>query len=280
MTDSIRTFYDPLAEHYHLLFDDWDKAIDRQSRVLDSLLSSRCPGNALKILDCACGIGTQSIALTRLGHRVTGSDLSLPAVERAANEARKRAPQIDFHISDMTSLQEITGKDFDVVVALDNALPHLSLDQLASAASAMKSVLKPGGLFIASIRDYDQILIEKPTIQQPAFYSSQGRKRIVHQVWDWIDEAKYVVHLYITRQTASGWEPLHFVSEYHCILREHLSTTLHRAGFTNVEWIMPSESGFYQPIVLGRSPIETHEHLPPLNHQRNSPFRAETDHRA
>jgi glycine/sarcosine N-methyltransferase len=254
MTDSIRSFYDPLAEHYHLLFDDWDKAIDRQSRALDSLLSSRCPAKALKILDCACGIGTQSIALAKLGHRVTGSDLSLLAVERAGNEVRKRALQIDFHVSDMRSLQEITDRDFDVVVALDNALPHLSLEQLASAASAMKSVLKPGGLFLASIRDYDQILVEKPTIQQPACYSSHGSRRIVHQVWEWVEANRYVVHLYITEQIAGGWESRHFVSEYGCILREQLSAILRGAGFEKVEWVMPSESGFYQPIVIAKSP--------------------------
>jgi glycine/sarcosine N-methyltransferase len=250
MTDPIRSFYDPLAEHFHLLFDDWDKAIDRQSRALDSLLRSRHPGNALKILDCACGIGTQSIALAKLGHRVTGSDLSLPAVERATKEAHKRALQINFHVSDMMSLQEITDKDFDVVVALDNALPHLNLDQLACAASAMKSVLKPDGLLMASIRDYDQILVEKPTIQQPAFYSSHGRRRIVHQVWDWVETDRYILHLYLTEQTANGWESRHFVSEYRPILREQLSATLCVAGFEHVEWIMPSESGFYQPIVI------------------------------
>ncbi len=255
MTDPIRSFYDPLAEHYHLLFDDWDKAIDRQSRALDSLLSSRPPAKRLKILDCACGIGTQSIALAKLGHQVTGSDLSLPAVERAAIEARKRALQIDFHVSDMTSLREITERDFDVVIALDNALPHLTLDQLTRAAPAFKSVLKPGGLFVASIRDYDEILLQKPTIQQPAFFSTHRDRRIVHQVWDWVDETKYVVHVYITSLAAEGWKSLHFVSEYYPICRQQLTAILRSAGFTDVEWAMPSESGFYQPIVMASLPM-------------------------
>jgi glycine/sarcosine N-methyltransferase len=255
MTDQIRSFYDPLAEHYHLLFDDWDNAIDRQSRVIGPLLSSRSPGKALKILDCACGIGTQSLALARLGHRVTASDLSPAAVTRARKEASKRSLEIDFHVSDMTTLPEIADRDFDVVIALDNALPHLSLEQLGRAASAIRSVLKPGGLLMASIRDYDQLLREKPTVQQPAFYSSDGNRRIVHQVWDWVDDAEYVVHLYITGQTTSGWESLHFVSKYHCILREQLSAVLHRAGFADIEWLTPSNSGFYQPIVMASLPM-------------------------
>jgi len=254
MTDPIRSFYDPLAAHYHLLFDDWDEAIDRQSRVLGPLLSSRSSIKRLKVLDCACGIGTQSLALAKLEHRVTGSDLSLTAVERARNEAQKRSLPIDFYVSDMTSLREIPERDFDLVVALDNALPHLPLDRLENAALAIKSVLKPGGMLMASTRDYDHLLIERLTIQQPAFYSDDGGMRIVHQVWDWIDEARYVLHLYVTRQTGSGWDSLHFVSEYHCILREQLSAILRNAGFENVEWIMPSESGFYQPIVIAKSP--------------------------
>jgi glycine/sarcosine N-methyltransferase len=157
MTDQIRDFYDALAEHYHLIFDDWDSAIDRQSKVLRQLLASHAPGGALKILDCACGIGTQSLALSKLGHRVFGTDLSPAAVTRARNEALKRSLEIDFYVSDITSLLEVTDRDFDAVVAMDNALPHLSLDQLEKAASAMNKPLKPGGLFLASIRDYDQI---------------------------------------------------------------------------------------------------------------------------
>jgi len=249
MTDPIRSFYDSLAAHYHLLFDDWDEAIDR----LGAILTLHAQAKTLKILDCACGIGTQSLALAKLGHNVSGSDLSIAAVERARNEARNRSLPIDFHVCDMTSLREIPAHDLDLVVALDNALPHLSLDQLANAASAIKSVLKPNGLMMASIRDYDQILIERPTIQTPAFYSSHGNRRIVHQVWDWIDEARYVLHLYITQQTYAGWDSLHFVSEYHCIRREQLSVVLRDAGFENVEWIMPSKSGFYQPIVIAKS---------------------------
>jgi hypothetical protein len=108
---------------------------------------------------------------------------------------------------------------------------------------------------MASIRDYDRILREKPTVQQPAFFSSDGNRRIVHQVWDWVDDAKYVVHLYITRQTTSGWEPLHFVSEYYSIRRRQLTAIFRSAGFTNVDWVMPLESRFYQPIVMGRQPM-------------------------
>lgn len=72
----------------------------------------------------------------------------------------------------MISLAEIQVNNFDVVAALDNALPHLSALDLCEAVQAMSSKLKPSGMFIASIRDYDKLLAERPTIQQPAFYGT------------------------------------------------------------------------------------------------------------
>jgi hypothetical protein len=42
----------------------------------------------------------------------------------------------------------------------------------------------------------------------------------------------------------------HFVSEYRCLQRQELTSALTDAGFTNIEWQMPAQSGFYQPIVM------------------------------
>ena len=235
-----------------MIFEDWDRAIDRQGKVLDNLLKANLPSQNLRILDCACGIGTQALGFAKSGHRVTASDLSEAAVARARNEARIRNLDISFSISDMTSMSGIIAADFDVIAALDNALPHLSKDQVRSTLRASSLRLKPNGLFVASIRDYDELLKSRPTVQQPAFYGSPGARRVVHQVWDWIDETRYVVHLYITQQSNQVWTAHHFVSEYRSIRRDELSKELESVGFKEVQWLMPSESGYYQPIVVAR----------------------------
>jgi 2-polyprenyl-3-methyl-5-hydroxy-6-metoxy-1,4-benzoquinol methylase len=252
MAEKILEFYEALADHYHLIFDDWDRAIERQAKILNPLLTSQTSVHPLKILDCACGIGTQAIGFAAMGHHVVASDLSRAEVKRAQDEAVCRSLRISFYVSDMTSLLEVAESEFDVVVAMDNALPHLNVAQLEQAARAIASKLRPKGLFLASIRDYDKLILQRPTIQEPAFYGTHGNRRIVHQVWDWIDDARYVVHLYIATKSGEGWETHHFVSEYRCLLREELSDILRNAGFETVHWLMPSESGFYQPIVLAR----------------------------
>jgi glycine/sarcosine N-methyltransferase len=154
----------------------------------------------------------------------------------------------------MASLGEIAEDDFDLVAALDNALPHLTTIELNHAVQAMGSKLRPGGWFLAGIRDYDALILEKPTIQGPACYGEQPERRIIHQLWDWIGSATYIVHLYITIHTGAGWVSHHFTSQYRCLKREELSSTLATAGFRQIRWLMPVASGFYQPIVLAQKP--------------------------
>jgi glycine/sarcosine N-methyltransferase len=250
MTRTNLRFYEELAAHYHLIFDDWNAAIERQAQVLGPLIHSHAIGNCLRVLDCSCGIGTQSLGFAKLGYSVLGSDMSPAAIKRAKKEASNRDLSISFRVSDMTSLAEIAETGFDVVATLDNALPHLDANELMLAIRAMASRIKPGGLLLASIRDYDALKAERPTIQEPAFYGRGGDNRIVHQVWDWTGLDRYVVHLYITIHAGREWTVHHFVSEYRCVLRDELSNVLRSSGFSTPKWFMPAESGFYQPVML------------------------------
>ncbi len=252
MSTSPVPFYDNLAEFYHFLFDDWDAAIHRQAAVLEPLLAGHLPHRPLRILDCACGIGTQALGFAKHGHDVTATDLSPAAIARAQREAETRGLHLNFFVADMTSLAGVPPSDFDVIAAFDNALPHLGPAQLASTLRAAGTKLRPGGLFVTSLRDYDTLIQQRPTIQPPAFHGAAGQRRIVHQVWDWHRPDSYTVHLYLTLENDGGWHAHHFTSEYRCLLRPELTAALHEAGFVEVQWLMPETSGFYQPIVTAR----------------------------
>jgi len=60
--------------------------------MLDNMFAARGFDRSARILDCACGIGTQAIGLAALGYCVTASDLS----EGALAEAKKRAEKIRY----------------------------------------------------------------------------------------------------------------------------------------------------------------------------------------
>jgi len=255
LTSQVQDFYDALAPHYHLIYEDWDVAIGRQAHALDALLARHAAGRRpLKILDCACGIGTQAIGLAQLGHRVVASDLSPASVDRASHEARARGVNLDAIVSDMTSLKEIPEHSFDAVIAMDNALPHLEADQLPLACAAIAARIRPGGIFVAGIRDYDALLADKPAAFPPAFYGAEGNRRIYHQVWEWLDLLHYRFHIYLTTQTAGEWQVEHYVSFYRCLLRHEFDTALRAAGFSRTEWLFPPDNGFHQPVVRATLP--------------------------
>lgn len=246
--------YDELANHYHLIFENWDASVERQAAILSSLIKLKGGlDSTAHILDCACGIGTQSLGLAKAGFRVTGCDISPKSIERARVEACQRNLDIQFSVANMLDMTGF-GAHFDAVICMDNALPHLeTAEQLIQAAIQIRGRLRPGGLFMASIRDYDCLLKERPVVQGPSFYSDQGRRRIVFQVWDWADDRQYTFHLYITHEAGKSWQTFHTSGVYRSVLRDEVAAALGRTGFTNLRWLFPAESGFYQPIVLAEA---------------------------
>jgi glycine/sarcosine N-methyltransferase len=259
MSEQARRCYDELAAEYHLIFADWNASIARQAAVIGPHLEREAGGSrSLRILDCACGIGTQALGLAQRGHRITGSDLSAAAVNRARREASDRGLHARFVVADMLDLTPVNEENFDAVVCLDNSLPHLeSYEQLCQAAMEIRKKLPSGGVFVASIRDYDHLIQERPAVDGPTFYMDEGKRRIVHQVWDWIDDRRYAFHLYITRQVSTGWESHHYTSTYRALLRNELTSAIQAAGFIDARWMLPVETGFYQPLLVAGTESST-----------------------
>ncbi|MGH8782149.1 class I SAM-dependent methyltransferase [Paraburkholderia sp.] len=245
-TDS---FYDSLASSYHLIFDDWERAISRQSVVLAQLLPS--PEKTGTVLDCACGIGTQALGLARVGYDVEGTDLSRLEVQRASREAAVRGLSIPFRVDDMRILATCESGQYGATIALDNAVPHLdSDDEVAQAFNAMRRCLRPGGRVLVSLRDYGKLMVERPGGTPPMMFMDNGLRRIVHQVWDWHDERRYTVHLFITRAMSDGnWQSYHFVGRYRAITPKEVANHMRNVGLENVQILLPDVTGYYQPVV-------------------------------
>jgi SAM-dependent methyltransferase len=254
MADNVRTFYDELAASYHLIYADWDASVRRQGQALDRIVREALGDGSWSILDAACGIGTQAIGLALAGHRVRGTDLSPAAVTRAADEARRWDVALDLGVADLRHLDQHVEGTFDVVIACDNALPHLLTDaELHQAAAGIRAKLRPGGLFIGSTRDYDAIVLERPRATSPQVVDDSAGRRISFQVWDWsADGRTYELNLFLVRQQADGWHTDSYSATYRALQRSELTATLEAAGFADVRWRMPPESGFFQPIVLAR----------------------------
>jgi len=251
---STRAFYDGLAPEYDRIYGDWPASIRRQAEALNAVIRDALGAGPHRILDCTCGIGTQALGLAELGHRVTGSDLSPGAIRRAGEEAGARGLSIAFHVVDLLDLGDQVGAGFDVVLSADNALPHLlSEADLRRGVRNMVSRLRPGGLFLASTRDYDRILEEKPEGTGPGMTGPPGNRRASFQLWEWEPDGRtYRVQLFFLDEEEGGWRTRCHTARYRGVRREELSGLLGEAGIMAPRWLEPEHTGFFQPMVVGR----------------------------
>jgi glycine/sarcosine N-methyltransferase len=246
--------YDEMAEIYHLMFEDWEASIRRQGQVIAKLLGS--PGQLGRVLDAACGIGTQSLALAYLGYRVEGSDISAGEVARARREASLRGLTCEFRIQDMRTLTPTVEK-YGAVVVMDNALPHLASDaEILTTLGAILRSMSTGGILLLSLRDYARLLQTRPTFQEPVFYGGNGDRRIYFQVWDWKDDRTYVVHLHLSVEEPAGWVAHHSVGRYRAITVEEMAALVQQSGFVDVTMLSAATTGYHQPIISARAPCD------------------------
>jgi SAM-dependent methyltransferase len=152
---------------------------------LSALLEAEWPGHGKRVLDVACGIGTQAIALAMRGYSVTTSDLSVKAVERARQEAEKSGVAIDLSVCDMRRAHAHHGSGFGAVICCDNSLPHLLSDQdMLIAPGQMRDCLAVGGGCIVTVRDYEREARGRNLVKSQGARVENDRRSLVFQVWD------------------------------------------------------------------------------------------------
>lgn len=248
-------FYDDLADEYHLLFEDWWEAALEHGQIIDRLLLSLGVRPGARLLDCSCGIGTQAIPLALRGYRVLGSDISAAAVDRARREANERQTAVEFVVCDVRDVGRVMSSRFDITLACDNSLPHLLTDaDLLAALRSIRACLSVRGIFLASIRDYDELIRQRSTGVMPVTYFSGAATRIVGQAWEWSERAETVlIRLFVLQQQEGRWSCSVRATRYRALRRAEMDEALHQAGFGEVVWHTHDATGYHQPIVTARA---------------------------
>lgn len=247
--DIVQTFYDSLADHYDKLFQDWDATTREQAAILDRIFRQQGFDPAATVLDCACGIGTQTIGLADLGYPVTASDISEAELVQAKKRAEGR--NITFKKADFRELSKAFHQPFDIVIAMDNALPHmLTQEDLENAVRSITGQLKESGIFVGSIRDYDALRKEKPPYSPPYIHKTETGQRVSFQTWEWEEDCYKLVQYII--EDGKELEVSKFACLYRAVQRQELTELFLACGCSRVCWLFPEETGFYQPIILAK----------------------------
>ena len=248
----MRSFYDELADDYHLMFQDWDVSMEYQASVLSAVIEAGTKRSAGRVLDCSCGIGTQAIGLARMDHAsMIGTDLSPRAAARAKREAAARGVSLPTAAADMGALPFAEGV-FDAVLSADNSVPHLlTPDALTAGLSEMRRVLRPDGLLVLTVRDYDELRAKRPTTTSPQVSEHEAGRAIAFQLWHWHPDGEHydLEHFQLAPTGADKWDVRVRRATYWALGRAELAEFATAVGFRDVKWIEPVDSGYYQPIL-------------------------------
>ncbi len=198
----------------------------------------------------ACGIGTQSLGLAQLGYQLTASDLSPEEVTRARAEADKRQLNISFSVADMRETFQHHRQQFDLVIACDNAVPHLlSDDEIGVALQQFYACIRPGGGCLISVRDYENELGAGCEVRPYGVRDDEGKRYLVFQVWDW-QGVHYDVAMYFVEDHGSAECVTHVMrSRYYAVPTHTLIRLMQEVGFAEVKRI---DDRFFQPVIAGK----------------------------
>jgi SAM-dependent methyltransferase len=122
--------------------------------------SFRLPRDA-ELLDVGCGYGRHAIELGQGGYRVTGIDLSLPLLIRAADEAQRRSLSVNFVHADMREMA--FDAQFDGAYSFLTSFGYFDEETNLKVAASVQRALRPGGKFLLDTMNRDYIVADLPT---------------------------------------------------------------------------------------------------------------------
>lgn len=129
-------------------------------REVDFIESSLAVSKGAQVLDLGCGYGRHAIELVQRGLTVTGLDLSLPLLIRAADEAQRRALSVNFVHSDMRGLA--FDREFDGAYCMLTTFGYFDEESNLKVAEGIARALKPGGRFLLDVVNRDYIVGDLP----------------------------------------------------------------------------------------------------------------------
>ena len=105
-------------------------------------------------------------------------------------------------------------------------------------------------MFVASIRDYDELLEKKPPCSSPYIHKTEKGQRVSFQTWEWEGDIYKLIQYMIDDE--GSLQVNKFECAYRATRRKEMTDLFLKNGCREVEWKFPEETGFYQPIVIAK----------------------------
>jgi SAM-dependent methyltransferase len=133
---------------------------DQTMREVEFISEALRVGAGSEVLDIACGYGRHAFELVQRGYNVTGLDLSLPLLLRAAEESKRRSLFVKFVQGDMREME--FEQQFDGAYSMLTSFGYFDEDTNLRVAERICRALKPGARFLLDIVNRDYVVSDLP----------------------------------------------------------------------------------------------------------------------
>jgi SAM-dependent methyltransferase len=133
---------------------------DQTLREVEFISSALETPTGAEILDVGCGYGRHAIELVQRGYSVTGLDLSLPLLIRAADEAQRRGLAVNFVHADMREMS--FDKQFAGAYSMLTSFGYFDEETNLRVAERIGRSLKPGGRLLLDVLNRDYVVSDLP----------------------------------------------------------------------------------------------------------------------
>ncbi len=164
-------FYGDLAHDYEWLFPDetvgrlggFGRTSPGSQALLEAAVKTLGPGNP--VLDCACGIGADAMALARKGFVVTACDGSQAMVAETRRRSERYGIAMTVSRAQWQDLPNRVPGPFELVLCLGNSIVHAETrTNRVAALAGMRKVLSPAGTLIVDSRNWELLYNSRPRI--------------------------------------------------------------------------------------------------------------------
>lgn len=250
-----RMYCNGMTEDCRLICAERNAPVRRQGDILYRLIREKTGLDAVRLLDCTCGVGAQTLAPH--GHALTAAVSSPAAVEQVPQPTAGAA--VGCGTAGWRSFAVNAPGCFDVVLTCGNRFSHLLTDtELWLTAKSMWEKLAPRGMLLISFRDYERLSVVRGRTTEARVLD--GGKRIIFQLRERLESENIcTVDRFVVRETDGRWKTSHTAALFRTLSREEMTAVLTGAGFTAVEWHAPEGSGDNQPVVTARKRIRGEE---------------------
>jgi len=173
----MQTLYKELSSYFKY-FADFHVETEQEIKVLDRIFKKH---KARSVLDVACGVGRHSIALAKLGYKITGIDYSPYQISEAKKWAQKEKIRVNFLKLNANKFKFLNR--FDAAICMWSTLGEEPM-QYEKVIKNVFDSLKKNGIFFIDNRSWADIPKSREGIIRNKFIDRKKDLELTHIMHD------------------------------------------------------------------------------------------------